>query len=129
MGLRDLEGRWDDLPPAQAVARAWRDPGNPKVWGTWHRWARRDVADLMPLLARSLDRLLAEMAAADLLPSTDDRLWEDAIVTAVTACSAIACRCGHPRTRHRGGTGYCRARDCRCSAVRCACGGRRDCAA
>jgi len=127
MGLRDLEGQWDFLPAAEAVARAWRDPGNPKKWGTWHRWARRDVGDLMPLLARALDRLVLELA--DQLPDTDERLWEEAPAIATVACSAVACRCGHPRTRHRGGVGYCRARDCKCQEVRCSCGGRRDCAA
>lgn len=63
---------WDDLPAAQAVARAWMTP-RPAA-GTWHQQARVDVEYCMPLLARALDRLLIEMA--DELPSTDWRLWE-----------------------------------------------------
>lgn len=51
--------RWDALPAAEAVARAWRDPG-PQA-GTWHAKAREDVTMLMPLLARALDRLIVEL--------------------------------------------------------------------
>jgi hypothetical protein len=65
---------WDQLPAAEAVARAWRDPGNPSKFGTWHRQARVDVEYCMPLLARALDRLLAELEHK--MPSTDWRLWE-----------------------------------------------------
>jgi hypothetical protein len=129
MSLRDLGDVWDHLPAIEAVARAWRDPGDPKKWGTWHRWARRDVADLMPLLTRALDRLVAEMLAAGLVPNSDPELWEEAPALSTVACSKVSCRCGHPRTRHRGGVGYCRARDCTCHQVRCSCAGRRDCAA
>lgn len=65
---------WDHLPAAEAIARAWMDPGAPHRFGTWHRQARVDVEYVMPLLARALDRLLLEHA--DDLPSTDWRLWE-----------------------------------------------------
>lgn len=133
MGLSELEGVWDDLPPEEAVARAWRDPGDPKTYGTWHQWARRDVEALMPLLARALDRLLADLLAADRLPDTDPRLWEEAPVVATVGCRAVSCRCGHLHRRHaaglQGSGGPCRARDCRCQRFSCACGGRRDCAA
>jgi hypothetical protein len=64
---------WDHLPAAQAVARAWQPP-DPRRFGRWHALAREEVADLMPLLARALDRLLVELD--DVLPSTDWRLWE-----------------------------------------------------
>jgi hypothetical protein len=64
---------WDHLPAAEAVARAWMDPG-PRH-GTWHKTARADVEYCMPLLARALDRLLVELV--DVLPSSDAwRLWE-----------------------------------------------------
>lgn len=133
MGLRELEGQWDGLPAAEAVARAWRDPGDPKKWGTWHRWARRDVQHLMPLLARALDRLLVDLD--DVLPATDERLWEEAPAIATVACREVSCRCGHLRARHvaparRGGgpASHCRARDCRCFRFACSCGGRRLCA-
>lgn len=65
---------WDGLPAAEAIARAWMDPGDPSRFGTWHRQARIDVEYCMPLLARALDRLLLELS--DILPSTDWRLWE-----------------------------------------------------
>ena len=52
-GLRSL----DDLPPAEAVLRAWTDPGpNPE----WHERTRHELHGSMPLLARALDRLEAE---------------------------------------------------------------------
>jgi hypothetical protein len=72
--LDELMGVWDHLPPIEAVARAWMDPGPRHIYGTWHRSAREEIAYLMPLLARALDRLLVDVD--DVLPSTDWRLWE-----------------------------------------------------
>lgn len=44
----------DQLPPEEALVRAWTVPGrNP----AWHRLTVRVVRDAMPLLARALDRL------------------------------------------------------------------------
>lgn len=63
---------WDHLPAAEAIVRAWLDPG--PTAGTWHRLARADVEYCMPLLARALDRLMAELEHT--LPSTDWRLWD-----------------------------------------------------
>lgn len=74
MGLRELEERWDDLPAAEAVARAWQDPGPRRKHGTWHPTARDEVRQLMPLLARALDRLLVDLD--DVMPETDPSLWE-----------------------------------------------------
>jgi hypothetical protein len=73
-GHEERMAMWDDLPAAEAVARAWQDPGSPHRFGTWHKRAREDVAYVMPLLARALDRLLEELQ--DVMPSTDWRLWE-----------------------------------------------------
>lgn len=43
----------DELPPLEAIRKAWREPGiNPK----WHRASKQVVRDAMPLLARALDR-------------------------------------------------------------------------
>jgi hypothetical protein len=73
--FEQLLGVYDHLPPAQAVAVAWRRPIAPtKVVGTWHTRARLEVSYLMPLLTRALDRLLEDLA--DELPGTDWRLWE-----------------------------------------------------
>lgn len=74
MGLRELEERWDDLPAAEAVARAWMDPGPRRTHGTWHPTAKEEVAQLMPMLARGLDRLLRELDGV--MPGTDPSLWE-----------------------------------------------------
>jgi len=74
VSLDDLLQVWDTLPPVEAVARAWMDPGPKHIHGTWHRSARADVEYLMPLLARALDRLLVDVD--DVLPSIDFRLWE-----------------------------------------------------
>lgn len=123
MGLAELLAVWDHLPAAEAVARAWADPG-PRS-GTWHQHARRDVADLMPLLGRALDRLLEEMA--DQLPATDPDLWAEEPALSSTACTEISCRCGHLRRRHARG-GPCRAHRCGCEGFRCACRGARSCA-
>lgn len=114
---------WDHLPAAEAVARAWSDPG-PKR-GTWHVHARRDVRDLMPLLGRALDRLLEELV--DQLPATDPDLWADEPLLATVACTEVSCRCGHLHRRHARG-GHCRSRDCGCLGFSCSCRGRRDCA-
>lgn len=122
--LEQLLGVWDDLPADEAVARAWMEPS--PAQGTWHRHARRDVADLMPLLARALDRLLVELE--DKLPVPDPALWAELPQLATVACKAVSCRCGHLHVRHARG-GRCRARECRCSAFSCSCRGRRDCAA
>lgn len=74
MGLEELEAVWDHLPAAEACARAWMVPGPAHKHGTWHHSAREEIAYLMPLLARALDRLLVELE--DTLPSKDWRLWE-----------------------------------------------------
>lgn len=51
---------YDHLPAREAVLRAWTVPGsNP----TWHESARREVAGVMPLLARALDRLAREVGS------------------------------------------------------------------
>lgn len=65
---------WDHLPAAEAVARAWQDPGPRRKFGTWHPRARDEVAFLMPLLARALDRLQCELA--DRLPDRHSDLWD-----------------------------------------------------
>jgi hypothetical protein len=70
MGLEQLEGVWDHLPSLEAVLRAWQEPG--PSYGSWHKTARAEVAYLMPLLARALDR--AQLEHADLLPDRDERL-------------------------------------------------------
>ena len=51
---RDLASRGT---PAQAVARAWTDPG-PRP--DWHRAAQDEVRRAMPTLAAALDRLAEE---------------------------------------------------------------------
>lgn len=123
--LEQLLGVWDHLPAAEAVARAWADPG-PKQ-GTWHVHARRDVRDLMPLLGRALDRLLVDLE--DLLPATDPNLWAEEPALATVACSEVSCRCGHLYRRHAGGGARCRSRDCGCTRFVCSCRGSRGCAA
>lgn len=70
-GHEERMAMWDQLPAAEAVARAWQDPG--PDFGTWHKQARLDIEYCMPLLARALDRLLVELD--DVLPSRDWRLW------------------------------------------------------
>jgi len=106
MGLRELEERWDHLPAAEAVARAWQDPGPVRIHGTWHPRAVDEVRQLMPMLARGLDRLLAELE--DRLPATDPALWEDVVP------AGEECRCGHLRRRHMYGYN-CRANRCGCA--------------
>lgn len=123
MSFDDLLAVWDHLPAAEAVARAWLDPG-PKS-GTWHQHARRDVAEILPLLARALDRLLVELE--DTLPSTDPDLWAAEPLLATVACAEVSCRCGHLYRRHAGGGARCRARDCSCSRFACSCRDVRDC--
>jgi hypothetical protein len=81
VSLRELEEQFDQLPPAHAVARAWR-PLDPKRYGTWHKRSREQVADLMPLLARALDRLLEELA--DEMPGVNDELWRELSEVAAT---------------------------------------------
>lgn len=124
MSFDELMAAFDHLPADEAVARAWRDPG-PRA-GSWHKMARRDVSELMPLLARALDRLLHDLD--DKMPNTDERLWAELPVLATVGCDDVSCRCGHLRRRHQAATGLCRARDCRCSRFSCSCAGRRDCA-
>jgi hypothetical protein len=46
--------RYDDLPPAAAVAAAWSEPG---ASTEWHGRGKAVVTSTMPLLARALDRL------------------------------------------------------------------------
>lgn len=74
MGFRELEEVWDALPAVKACALAWQDPGPRRKVGTWHPRAREEVAHLMPLLARALDRLLVELA--DELPDRHSLLWD-----------------------------------------------------
>jgi len=46
--------KFDGLPPEEALARAWSQPGShPR----WHRLTQQVVRDCMPLVARALDRL------------------------------------------------------------------------
>lgn len=71
MSYEELVERWDKLDAAQAVARAWQDPG-PRH-GTWHKTAREQLAYSMPILARHLDRLLQEL---ELPPVVQWQLWE-----------------------------------------------------
>jgi len=45
--------KFDHLMPMDAILLAWNDPGsNPE----WHAAAQKQVADVMPLLARALNR-------------------------------------------------------------------------
>lgn len=48
-GLR----KFDDLDPAEALRRAWSDPGNHPMW---HVEAQAVVRRAMPVLGRALDR-------------------------------------------------------------------------
>lgn len=114
--------RWAHLPPAEAVARAWVNPGPER---TWHALARRDVLDRMPLLAISLDRLVVELG--DSLPAMEPELWVELPKLATVACREVSCRCGHLHQRHAGGGGRCRAQECRCDRFVCSCRGVRDC--
>jgi hypothetical protein len=45
---------YDNLPPEQAVLKAWTRPG-PRP--DWHRKMQDEVRKVMPLLARALDRM------------------------------------------------------------------------
>jgi len=49
--------KWDDLPPEDALVRAWTEPGRNL---RWHRMCIQVVRDCMPVLARALDRLVDE---------------------------------------------------------------------
>lgn len=49
-GLR----KYDHLPPAEAARRAWSQSGNHPEWD---RQRKEDMRDMLPLLARALDRL------------------------------------------------------------------------
>jgi hypothetical protein len=49
--------KFDHLSPAEAVQRAWLDPGNHP---DWHRRMQERVRLEMPVLARALDRLAKE---------------------------------------------------------------------
>lgn len=49
-GLR----KFDSLPPEVAALKAWTDAG---VAPQWHEASKRELRDLMPLLARALDRM------------------------------------------------------------------------
>jgi hypothetical protein len=91
MGFQELTEQFDHLPPAHAAARAWR-PLDVKRFGTWHKRSRDEVADLMPLLARALDRLLEELA--DELPGQNDPLWRELSELAATVQPRA-----HPRGR------------------------------
>ena len=65
-GLRSL----DHLEPADAVLRAWTEPGpHPE----WHERTRAELHLAMPLLARALDRLEAEAGRPRQLPDPDRR--------------------------------------------------------
>ena len=46
--------KYDHLAAEDAVKAAWNDAGNSPFW---HNRCKADVADLMPLLARALERL------------------------------------------------------------------------
>jgi len=47
--------KYDHLPPEEALAKAWNDPGvNP----AWHHRMQQIVRSQMPVLARALDRLV-----------------------------------------------------------------------
>lgn len=98
--------KWDDLPAAEACARAWLDPG-PQA-GTWHKKAKAEIDYLMPLLARALDRLVLEV---DVHP-VDHRLWAWPVVD-VAGDADDECRCGHLFKRHDAAT-YCRSKGCGC---------------
>ena len=52
--MKNIE-MYDMLPPDQAVARAWNDPGRSPMT---HREAQDNLRKSMPLLARALDRLV-----------------------------------------------------------------------
>lgn len=48
---------YDALPPAEAVAAAWANPGPHPAY---HRRMQAEVRQSMPVLARALDRLARE---------------------------------------------------------------------
>lgn len=52
-GLR----KYDDLPAALAVVRAWTNPGNEPGWDSR---CKREARAALPVLARALDRLAVE---------------------------------------------------------------------
>jgi hypothetical protein len=54
----------EKLDPVSATIAAWVNPG-PGVDDGWHRECKIEVANLMPLLAQSLDRLVALMKTFD----------------------------------------------------------------
>ena len=49
--------QYDHLPAAEAVVRAWTEPGDHPAW---HRDRQAELCKSMPLLARALARLVAE---------------------------------------------------------------------
>lgn len=50
-------GRYDHLPPLEAIIRAWTEGG---VAPDWHTEAQMEVSRAMPLLARAIRRAVAE---------------------------------------------------------------------
>ena len=46
--------QFDNLPPAEAILAAWNTPGPEPIW---HEEAKRLVRNLMPVMARAIDRL------------------------------------------------------------------------
>lgn len=54
--------KYDDLPPVEAVKKAWSTPGS---FPGAHEHAKRVVQDSMPLLFRAIERLVA----AEIRPS------------------------------------------------------------
>lgn len=52
---------YDDLPPAEAAAKAWNVAGDRP---DYHRRAQEVVRDMMPLVARALDRMEKPAAPA-----------------------------------------------------------------
>lgn len=75
-GLRSL----DHLEPADAVLRAWIDPGpHPE----WHERTRAELHLAMPLLARALERLERREARKPRLLPDPDRRQRHAIQVAI----------------------------------------------
>ena len=52
-GLR----KYDDLPPVEALVKAWTTPGRAPLW---NEHAKQVARNAMPLTARALDRLVEE---------------------------------------------------------------------
>lgn len=53
---RGLE-KYDDLPPAEALKEAWLNPGRHPGW---HHKNKAQVRQLMPLVARAIERIVKE---------------------------------------------------------------------